>query len=243
MNKKKKIICIIQARLGSKRFPRKIFKKINGERIINLLYKRINKSLTIDKVIVAIPNKKKDDDLSKYLIKKKIPFFRGSEKNVLNRYFNTAKHFNGDIIIRVTSDCPLLSADIIDQHLKLYIKNKNKIVNNYLSKTYPVGISFSIFDFKSLEAANKYASRSYDKEHVMPYIYRNMSSRVLKTSFSHNYNFLRLTLDYPEDLITIRKVYKHFHPNIYFSWKKVIHLYEKKPILFKENLNIKFQNK
>lgn len=239
MNKKKNIICIIQARLGSTRFPKKIFERINKETILNLLYKRIKKSLKINKVIVAIPDDKKDDELSRYLLKKKIPFFRGNEKNVLNRYFNAAKHYKGDIIIRVTSDCPLLSADIIDEHLDVYVKKKKKIVSNYLSKTYPVGISFSIFDFKSLRMANKNAFRAYDKEHVMPYMYRNMKSRILKTSYDYNYNFLRLTIDYPEDLITIKKIYNYFHPNIYFSWKKVIKLYKKKPILFKENINIK----
>ena len=92
--------------------------------------------MKINKVI-AIPDEKKDDELSRYLLKKKIPFFRGNEKNVLNRYFKATKHYKGDIIIRVTSDCPLLSADIIDEHLEVYIK-KNKIVSNYLSKTYPV---------------------------------------------------------------------------------------------------------
>lgn len=238
MIKKKNIICIIQARLGSKRFPKKIFKKIKGERLINLLYKRLNKSSKINKIVVAIPDSKKDDILLKYLKKKKIPFFRGSEKNVLGRYFDTAKHFKGDIIIRVTSDCPLLSSDIIDKHLKLYLKKKNKVITNYLSKTYPVGISFSILDFKTLKKANDNATKAYDKEHVMPYIYRNMKSKILKTSLNLNYNFLRLTLDYKEDLVTIKKIYNYFYPDIYFSWKKVVSLYKKQPTLFKANNKI-----
>lgn len=239
LNKNKEIICIIQARLGSKRFPKKIFKKIKKERLINILFKRISKSKIIKKVVVAIPKNKKNDILFEYLVKKKIPSFRGSEKNVLSRYFKAAKKYKADIIVRVTSDCPLLSADIIDEHLKLYLKGKYKIMNNYSSKTYPVGISFSIVDFETLTKAYKNAVKAYDKEHVMPYIYRNNKSKRLMTTYSKNYNFLRLTLDYPEDLITIKNVYNNFHPNLFFSWKKVVKLYEENASLFKKNINIK----
>jgi len=236
--KSKKIVCIIQARLGSSRFPNKIFKKINGIRIIHLLYKRLNKSKLIKKIIVAIPTSAKDDRLSNYLSKNKIIFFRGSEKNVLKRYLQTAKNYKADIIIRITSDCPIISSDIVDEQIRIYLRNKSKILTNYLSKTYPVGISLSICDYKSLETANQKAKSNYDKEHVMPYIYKNMKNKILKTSYKEKVNFLRLTLDYPSDLITIKNVFNYFYPNIYFSWKKVLKLYKKKSYLFKSNLNI-----
>ena len=235
---KKKIICIIQARLGSSRFPSKIFKSIRNNKIIYLLFKRIKKSKLINKIVIAIPSAKKDDRLYKYLKRKKINIFRGNEKNVLDRYYNAAKYYNADIIIRVTSDCPLLSSDIIDEHLKIYFKKKCRVLSNYLSKTYPVGISFSIFDFELLEKAKIMAISKYDKEHVMPYIYRNMRSELLKTSTNPIYKKLRLTLDYPEDLTTIKNIFDEMHPDIYFSWKKVINLYKRKPKLFESNLNI-----
>lgn len=235
---KKKIICIIQARLGSTRFPGKIFKNIKRNKIIHLLFKRIKKSKLINKIVIAIPNTKKDDRLYKYLKKKKINIFRGNEKNVLDRYYKAAKYYKADVIIRVTSDCPVLSADIVDEHIKIYFKKKCKVLSNYLTKTYPVGISFSIFDYESLKKAKIMATSKYDKEHVMPFIYRNMRTKLLKTSTNPNYKKLRLTLDYPEDLVTIKNIFNEMYPNIYFSWKKVIKLYHKKPLLFK-NLNIK----
>ena len=114
---KKKIICIIQARLGSTRFPGKIFKNIKGNKIIHLLFKRMKKSKLINKIVIAIPNTKKDDRLYKYLKEKKINIFRGAEKNVLDRYYKAAKYYKADVIIRVTSDCPVLSADIVDEHI------------------------------------------------------------------------------------------------------------------------------
>ena len=235
---KKKVICIIQARLGSTRLPGKIFKSIKGNKIIYLLYKRMKKSKLIDKIVVAIPNTKKDDLLYNYLKRKKINSFRGDEKNVLDRYYQAAKYYKADVVIRVTSDCPILSADIVDEHIKIYFKEKCNVLSNYLSKTYPVGISFSILDFASLKKAKIMATSKYDKEHVMPYIYRNMPSELLITSTNPNYNKLRLTLDYPKDLKTIKNIYNEMYPNIYFSWKKVINLYQTKPRLFENILNI-----
>lgn len=230
-----KIVCIIQARLGSSRFPNKIMKEINGRKIIEIIYKRLRKSKLIDKIIIAIPNTKKDDELNDFLIKKKISVFRGNEKNVLERYFQAAKKHKAKIIIRITSDCPLISSDLIDEHLKIYIKKKFKILNNYQSKTYPLGISFSICDFRSLKIAYKNAKSKFDREHVMPFIYREMSSKTIKTKFYKNYNFLRLTIDYPVDLLTIRNIYNYFYPDIFFNLKKIISLYKKKPSLFKNN--------
>ncbi len=230
-----KIICIIQARLGSSRFPNKIMKEVNGKKIIELIYNRVKKSKIIDKVVVAIPKNKKEDKLNNFLKFKKISIFRGSEKDVLNRYFEAAKKYKATIIVRITSDCPLISADIIDEHLKIYIKKNYKILNNYQSQTYPLGISFSICDFKSLEVANKKAKSKFDREHVMPFIYREMSKNTKKTTFPENYNFLRLTIDYPVDLITIRNIYNYFYPSLYFGFKKIINLYKKKPFLFMNN--------
>ena len=131
---KKRVICIIQARLGSTRLPGKIFKNIKGNKIIHLLFQRLKKSKLIDKIVIAIPNTKKNDKLYKYLNRKKINSFRGDEKNVLDRYYKAAKYYNADVIIRVTSDCPILSADILDEHIKIYFKKKCKVLSNYLSK-------------------------------------------------------------------------------------------------------------
>lgn len=240
MEKNKRVICIIQARLGSSRFKNKIFKKVLGQRLIHILYKRISESKIINKVIVAIPYNNENNLLFQYLKRKNIPVFRGSENNVLNRFYHAAKFYKGDVIVRVTSDCPLLSSDIIDEHLKVYFRKKNKIITNYLSRTFPIGISLSILDFKTLKFANKFAKNKYDKEHVMPFLYKNMKLNILKTFNNSDLHRLRLTLDYPNDLKTIKNVFNYFNPNIYFSWKEIVKLYKSKPKLFKENQQINF---
>ena len=233
-------LCIIQARLGSSRLKNKIYQKINGKKIIEIVYRRVCKSKKIDKVIIATTKNKLDDKLVKFFRKKKIDYFRGSEKNVLDRYYTAAIKFNPKTVIRITSDCPLISHDIIDEHIRLHEKENLDVTTNYLTKTFPIGISLSICKFGLLEYAWKNAVKIYDKEHVMPFIYKLKKIKIKKTK---NKNFSskklpRLTLDYPEDLITIKNVFNSFYPKIYFSWKDVLKLYKKNKDLFLSNQNI-----
>ena len=113
--------CIIQARLTSKRFPRKVFKKIKKKSIIEIVNHRANQIKKVNKVIFAIPKTKKNKDLEKFLKKKKIEYFKGSEMNVLSRYYKLAKKFNFDVIIRITSDCPLLDPELCNKMLNYFI--------------------------------------------------------------------------------------------------------------------------
>ena len=234
-------LCIIQARLGSSRFKNKIFQEINGKKIIEIIYKRVCKSKKIDKVVIATTNKKIDDKLAGFLKKKKIIFFRGSEKNVLDRYYKASLKFRSCNIIRITSDCPLISHDFIDEHINIFQKKKLDVISSYLLKTFPVGISLSICKFEILEAAWKKAKSNHDKEHVMPFVYKMKKIKILKTknNFFSSKNKPRLTIDYPEDLITIKNVFNYFYPKLYFSWKDIMKLYNKDKKLFLSNEHIR----
>ena len=235
------ILCIIQARLGSSRFKNKIFQEINGKKIIEIIYKRVCKSNKIDKVIIATTNNKIDDKLVEFLKKKKIVFFRGSEKNVLDRYYKASLKFKATNIIRITSDCPLISHDFIDEHIKIFKKKKLDVISSYLLKSFPIGISLSVCKFKILKTAWKKAKSNYDKEHVMPFVYKMKNIKIEKTknTFFSSINKPRLTIDYPEDLVTIKNVFKHFYPKVYFSWKDIMKLYHKNKKLFLPNEHIK----
>lgn len=233
-------LCIIQARLGSSRFKKKIFQGINGQKIIEIVYKRVSQSKKINKILIATTKSKIDDQLVNFLKRKKIPFFRGSEKNVLDRYYRASVKFKADDIIRITSDCPLISADFIDEHIKIYEKSNVDVVSSYLLKSYPIGVSISICKFKILKKAWKNAVLDYDKEHVMPFVYKMKNIKIKKTKnkIFNLKKYPRLTLDYPEDLITIKNVFEYFKPKIYFSWVDVINLYIKKKKLFSSNKDI-----
>lgn len=232
-----KTICIIQARVGSSRFKGKILREINNKKIIEIIYERLKKSKFINDFVIAIPDTKENDILNNFLLRKNFKVFRGSEKNVLERYYLAAKMFKARVIIRVTSDCPFINHKIIDDHIKIYFRKKKTILSNYLSKSYPLGISFSICDLNSLRVAYKNAKDPKEIEHVMPYIYKNFKSSLIKTRYKSNLNRVRLTLDYPADFITIRKIFNKFSPKILFDWEEILKIQKKEKSLFKDNFN------
>ena len=121
---KKKVTAIVQARVGSSRLPGKVLKKINKKETILLLLQRLSKSKNIQDIIVAIPKKSKDDQLFKILVKNNYKVFRGSENNVLKRYFDCAKKFSIQNILRITGDNPLVDPNLVDKVVNIYQKKK-----------------------------------------------------------------------------------------------------------------------
>ncbi len=220
---KKKIVCIIQARIGSKRLPGKILKKINKRfNFIEFLIQRISLSKKISNIIVAYPDTKKNKAIFNSLKKENIQFFQGSEKNVLQRYYKAAKLFKADIIVRITSDCPFSDPKLIDKFLKIFLKNNYDYYSNVSKRSYPDGFDIEIFNLKALELANKKATSKYDKEHVTPYMIR--SKQIIKgvNVLSKDYSQIRVTLDTKEDLLKLRTIARNLYPKKYFSWKSIL---------------------
>lgn len=121
----KKKVAIIQARTNSVRLPNKIFYKINGIPLIEILYKRLKKSKELDMIVIATTKNSKK--LIHFLKKKKIKYFIGSENNVLNRYYKTAKKFEADTIVRITADGVLADPKLIDEFIRKFNKKKNRL--------------------------------------------------------------------------------------------------------------------
>ena len=174
------ITCIIQARLGSKRFPGKVLKTVLNKSIIELVVDRVRLSKKINQIVVAIPNTKVDDKLFYYLKKRNIKIFRGSEKNVLKRFYEAAKIYNSKIIVRITSDCPLVDPKIIDSMIKLLIDKKKDYVSNASPPSFPDGLDVEVFNFKSLRKAYFSTKDKYDLEHVTPFL-ENLENLILIT--------------------------------------------------------------
>ena len=193
-----KTIAIIQARLTSTRFPKKILQKINGLTLIEYLIKRVKASKMIDEVIVAIPNNAKNQILKKYL--KDINFFMGSENDVLDRYYKAAKKFKATTVIRICGDCPFTDPKIIDQLLLLFSNKKYDYVSNTIKPTFPDGLDAEVFSFKVLEKTWKNANLEKDREHVTPYIIRNKKFKKYNHKFKKDLSSLRLTIDETIDL-------------------------------------------
>ena len=230
---------IIQARCESIRFPNKVLSKINDLSCIEILVKRLSKSKLINSIIIATSKNKANKILIKILKQKKIKFYVGSEKNVLERYYKAAKQYKLKTIVRITGDSPLIDSNLVDSFIKKFSSNKIDYLADSIKETYPDGMDIEVFNFKSLESS--YFSRGdlYDKEHVTPIIRNNDKYKKMFKKYSKNYSFLRLTLDEKEDLICIRKIVNHFKPNLFFTLKDIINLYHKEPSIFKVNSKIK----
>ncbi len=230
---------IIQARLGSKRFPEKVLKPIGKFNSIELIYKRVSKSKEVDDIIFAIPKNKQNLKLKKFIENKiKCKVFLGSEKNVLNRYFNAARKFKSDIIVRITSDCPLVDSSIIDDYIKIFKRKGLDYLYNGFPHTYPDGLDVEVFTFKAIKTAALKAKNIFQKEHVTKYFrdnIKNFKTLHIKCPMKDLSN-IRITLDEKSDLKVIRNIYKFFYPNINFSWKKIIGLYKKNKNVFKNKI-------
>lgn len=203
------VLAITQARTGSTRFPNKILKTIKGKSLLEIHLKRILKSKKISKLVVATTTKEEDKIISEIAYKVGVESFKGSEHDVLDRYYNTAKKYNPKWIVRLTSDCPLIDARLIDQVIKKAQSENLDYCSNTLIEAYPDGQDIEVFKFKSLEIAWSKAKSISDREHVTPYIKNNSSylhGEIFKSNnfpSNKNYNKVRLTVDEQEDFKVI----------------------------------------
>jgi glutamate-1-semialdehyde 2,1-aminomutase len=230
-----KIIAIIQARVGSIRLPNKVMKQINGIPMIELLLTRLSKSKKINKIILATSINKNNFPLVKKVEKLGYSCEQGSENDVLDRYFQTAKTYNPEIVIRITGDCPLVDPILVDAFISKFEKLDVDYLSNTKPPTYPDGLDIEIMTFASLKNAWKNAKTSFHREHVTPYILESDYFKKVNIENKENLSNLRWTLDEQSDFQVLQNIFKHFSPDIHFSWKKVLKLHKIKPHLFTFN--------
>jgi spore coat polysaccharide biosynthesis protein SpsF len=224
-----KVVAIIQARMSSTRLPGKVLKKVNNETLLEHMLKRVKKSTKIDEIIVATTILESDDRIVDLCSKIGIKTYRGSEENVLSRYYEAAIANHADIIVRLTSDCPLMDPFVIDKCIELYQKDQCDYVSNSLERSYPRGMDVEVFSFKSLETAYLNAKEMLELEHVTPYIYLNSSLFQLKhLTYSSNNSQYRLTVDTEEDLELVSWVINSFGDSNY-TLEEILHLLKSNP--------------
>jgi spore coat polysaccharide biosynthesis protein SpsF len=238
-----KIDVIIQARMGSTRLPGKVLKDLKGKPIIWHVIERVKQSKLIDDVIIATTTSKQDNQIVEFCVDNNIKYYRGSEENVLERYYETAKHFDSDIVLRVTSDCPLIDPKVIDDILEFYLKNNYDLVTNagmdLANRTFPRGLDIEIFSIEILEKAYVNAKKKYELEHVSPYIYENKFD-IYYFKNQQDYSKYRLTLDTIEDYKLIEKIYDELYDSSHnFYMEDIIELLISKPKLYLINNKIK----
>lgn len=205
-----KILAITQARYGSSRLPGKIMKQVEGKSILEIHLERILRAASPMKLVVATTFEKESPEIIEVCNKKQVDYFRGSTENVLERFYFTAEKYCADIIVRLTSDCPLIDPSLIDEIISCFIKNDLDYCSNTLSPTYPDGQDIEVFTFNSLKKAHEEARSTSEIEHVTPYIWKNSTFFNAKKFKSFNYaskedySKVRMTLDTLEDFETIK---------------------------------------
>lgn len=236
------VVCIIQARMGSTRLPGKVMLDLCGETVLGHVIERVKKVENIDEIVVATTTKEDDSIIVEEALKYGVKVFRGSEEDVLSRYYYAAKENEADVVVRITSDCPLIDPEIVDEMLNkfksLYKKNEVDYLSNTLDRTFPRGLDTEVFSFKQLEVAYSKAKEKYQREHVTPFIYEN-SNNIFYYKNDIDYSKYRWTLDTKEDFELISKIYEELYKEQHdFYLNDIIELFRIKPELFNINSHI-----
>lgn len=242
----KKTAAIIQARMGSTRLPGKVMKDLKGKPVLWHVIERVKQSKNIDQIIIATTTAKRDKIIFEKAKEWGVNAYQGSEEDVLARYYEAAKEYGVDTVVRITSDCPLIDPQVIDEVIKFYITNNYDLVTNagpqMEVRTYPRGLDTEVFSFVMLEKSYNNAKKEYQKEHVTPFIYEK-SNNIFYYKNDENYSFYRLTLDEKEDWIFIKKIYDNLYYGEHnFYLKDIINLLKTRPTLTKINNKVKQKN-
>lgn len=230
-----KIGAVVQARTSSTRLPGKVLMELpfgSGITVLQQVIRRLKTSKQIKEIIIATTIAHEDNKIVSIAEKERVNFFRGSEKDVLKRFYLSALENDLDVIVRVTSDCPCIDPLIVDQVIETHIVTRSDYTSNTLGG-FPRGLDVEVFNFKVLEKAFKEATHDFEREHVTPYIYEKLSEKFKITPIISDNEYdsdIRLTLDTIEDYTFLCCLYDYLQEDL-FNSDKIIFLLKKKPWL------------
>jgi spore coat polysaccharide biosynthesis protein SpsF len=282
-------LAIIQARMSSSRLPGKVLQEIAGKPILQHMLERVQKAKSLDGIVIATTTDPSDDVLEQFCLKLDVPCYRGSLPDVLDRYYQSAAKFQADVIVRLTADCPLMDPEILDLTVEVFLGRSLENILSTSSKSpdidspytcpfdfvanrlpppwkrsIPIGLDVEVCSFKSLQRSWRESHETYQREHVMPYLYEGVSIqapdpskyqgwyiesgitprgfRVGLLNHSPDYGSLRWTVDTPADLEFIRQVFARFEHQPGFGWRDILTLLEREPGLASINADIKHKS-
>jgi spore coat polysaccharide biosynthesis protein SpsF len=234
-----RVVGIIQARMGSTRLPGKVLKDICGETMLARVVRRVQRARTLSQVIVATTISPADDLLVAECKRLEVTVFRGAEQDVLDRYYWAAQANLAEAVVRITSDCPLIDPGVVDQVVYAFLSAEPDYASNTLERTYPRGLDIEVMAAASLERAWREAREFYQRVHVTPYFYENPNLFcLLSVKAESDYSGYRLTVDTPEDLVFVQKVYARLKNDISTTWMNVVQLLAREPALIELNRHI-----
>ena len=269
-------VAIIQARMGSSRLPGKVLLQIAGQPMLGRVVMRTRRVRGLEAVVVATTVDDSDDAVAAFCasgldadVKRigpkqmgGVPCIRGSVQDVLDRYHQAAQEQQADVIVRITADCPLIDPILVDQAIVTMVEGGYDFVANRLpppfSRSYPIGLDVEVCTFAALEQAWREADQTFQREHVMPYLYEGVSLSSVHPGFATgvsprgfsiaqlhspvDYGSMRWTVDTPQDLAFVRQVYARFAGRDDFTWQDVLELLEREPDLAAINSSVQHKN-
>jgi glutamate-1-semialdehyde 2,1-aminomutase len=233
-----KVVAIVQARMGSTRFPDKVMRRIGAVPMIGLLLQRLARATRVQQIVLATSRDPRNAALAAYVRELGYEVHQGSENDVLERYYGAAAQAGADAVVRITGDCPLIDPALVDEVIAGFMASGVDYASNTLLPTYPDGLDVEVFSFEALAIAMRDARALHDREHVTPYIRQTDRFRKLNCPHSADRSAERWTVDEPEDFQVIEAVFAHFHPRTDFSWQEVLDLQRVQPALFAANLHL-----
>ncbi len=222
-------VAIVQARMGSSRLPGKVLKPIGDRPMLDIVLERLGQARSLDEVMVATTVEPLDDQIEAYVRSRGQAVFRGSESDVLERYYLAATHREAELVVRITSDCPLVDPAVVDRVVDALVAKGGDYAANFLERrTYPRGLETEAMTFAALKRAHEQDRDPATREHVTPFIYRNPDKfHLVAVVGEEDHSGHRWTVDTPEDLELVRRVFTELAPG--GGWREVLQIVEAHP--------------
>lgn len=232
-----KVVAIIQARMGSTRLPGKVLKEILGRPLLSYMIERLKGARRIQEIVIATPEGDPDRPIRELAESLGVGSFAGSEEDVLDRYYQAARRFEADPIVRLTADCPLIDPALVDRIIGRYLENQGQLDHLALSGRFPDGLDTELFSFAALERAWWEAKRPSEREHVTPYIWKNPHLFRLGTiDPEEDLSGMRWTVDDERDLRLVTEIFRGlYRPGEIFGMADILRFLRENPALLEIN--------
>lgn len=249
MTDKPRIVAIIQARMAASRLPGKVLEELGHQPVLAWMIARPRRSELVDEVVIATTTDPSDDPVAAYCTEQGVAFVRGSMQDVLDRYYQAARQYKADVVVRLTADCPFIDPAMLDDNLRTFLNAGPKLdfAANRLpppyTRTIPIGLDAEYCWFEGLETIWKEAKEKHQREHVMPFFYEHPERfNIMHITHEPSLGHLRWTVDTPEDLALLRQIAAYFPGRDDFSWLEVAELVRQHPELTEVNAAVRHKD-
>jgi spore coat polysaccharide biosynthesis protein SpsF len=235
-----RVIAIVQARMGSTRLPGKVLLDVAGQSMLARVVRRVQPARSLSGVVVATARGPADEPIVRECAALGVAVFRGDESDVLDRFYQAARAYRAEAVVRITADCPLIDPELVDLVVGAFLEARPDYASNVLQRTFPRGLDTEVVSLPALERAWHDAVQPYERSHVTPYLYQNPDLfRLYSVTHSRDYSGYRWTVDTAEDLALVRAVYQRLGVDGLFRWRDVIDLLEQEPALADLNRSVR----